>query len=138
MRYPSAAAFRRALEDRLNQQARAADQSPVRLRKGVVFQRLLARLMAVTPERWILKGAARLQRFTTVEALIDHYFDDRHYKQWPRGCYDGMVPIDPAPGTVERWIEDAIAAAGDAELFRPMVEELAFWRRSEELVAKAA
>jgi hypothetical protein len=89
-------------------------------------------------ERATAFGAARLQRFTTLDALIDHYVDDRHYKKWPRGRYDGMVPVDPKPGTVERWIEDAIAAAGDAELFRPMVEELAFWRRSQELVDKAA
>jgi hypothetical protein len=60
MRYASAAAFRRALEDRLNQQARASNQQAVRLRKGVVFQRLLARLMAVAPDRWILKGGLAL------------------------------------------------------------------------------
>jgi hypothetical protein len=61
MRYASAGAFRRALEDRLNQQGRAAGQQAVRLRKGVVFQRLLARLMAVAPDRWIiLKGGLAL------------------------------------------------------------------------------
>jgi hypothetical protein len=60
MRYASAGACRRALEDRLNQQARAARKQEVRLRKGVVFQRLLARLMAVAPDRWILKGGLAL------------------------------------------------------------------------------
>jgi hypothetical protein len=58
--YASAGAFRRALEDRLTRHARAADQSLVRLRKGVVFQRLLARLIAVAPDRWILKGGLAL------------------------------------------------------------------------------
>lgn len=77
-------------------------------------------------------------RFTTLDDLINHYFDDRHYKQWPRGRYEGMVPVDPKPGTVERWVADAIAAAGDAELFRPLVEELSFWRRSQELIGERA
>ena len=89
-------------------------------------------------ERAAAFGASQLQRFTTLDALIDHYFDDRHYKKWPRGRYHGAVPVDPVPGTVERWVEDAIADAGDAELFRPMVEELAFWRRSQELVGQRA
>jgi hypothetical protein len=60
MRYPTAAAFRRALEDRLNQRARATGQPVMRLRKNVVFQRLLARLVVVSPDRWILKGALAL------------------------------------------------------------------------------
>lgn len=60
IRYPTAAAFRRALEDRLNQRARAAGEPMVRLRKNVVFQRLLARLLVVSPDRWILKGALAL------------------------------------------------------------------------------
>lgn len=60
MRYPTAAAFRRALEDRLNQRAGATGESSMRLRKNAVFQRLLARLLAVSPDRWILKGALAL------------------------------------------------------------------------------
>jgi hypothetical protein len=60
MQYPSAAAFRRALEDRLNQRARTTAEPVMRLRKNVVFQRLLARLLVVSPDRWILKGALAL------------------------------------------------------------------------------
>ncbi len=60
MQYPTAAAFRRALEDRLNQRARTTGAPLMRLRKNVVFQRLLVRLLGVSPDRWILKGALAL------------------------------------------------------------------------------
>ena len=60
MRYASGAAFRSALEDRLRSRSRASGVGHVRLRKTVVFDRLLARLVAVAPERWFLKGALAL------------------------------------------------------------------------------
>ncbi len=60
MKYASAAAFRTALEQRLLNQSRETGTSPVRLRKTVVFDRLLARLKEVAPDRWILKGALAL------------------------------------------------------------------------------
>jgi hypothetical protein len=60
MRYPTGAAFRRALEDRLNQRARTTGEPVMRLRKNAVFQRLLARLLVVSPDRWLLKGALAL------------------------------------------------------------------------------
>ena len=60
MRYPTATAFRRALEDRLNRRARTTGESTMRLRKNVVFQRLLARLLTISPDRWILKGGLAL------------------------------------------------------------------------------
>ncbi len=60
MRYTSAAAFRAALEQRLLNQSRETGTSLVRLRKTVVFDRLLARLVAVAPGRWVLKGALAL------------------------------------------------------------------------------
>lgn len=67
MRYASAVAFRRALEMRLATHARDIGRSVVRLRKEVAFDRLLARLFAVAPERWVLKGALAL----------DYRFGDR-------------------------------------------------------------
>lgn len=60
MRYASGAAFRTALEQRLLNQSRETGAALVRLRKTVVFDRLLARLKEVAPERWILKGALAL------------------------------------------------------------------------------
>ena len=56
MRYGSASAFRTALETRLLEHSRRSGMSLVRLRKSVVFSRLLARLLAVAPHRWVLKG----------------------------------------------------------------------------------
>lgn len=60
MRYQTSAAFRRALEDRLRTLAGTSNQQTMRLRKNVVFQRLLARLLVVSPDRWILKGGLAL------------------------------------------------------------------------------
>ena len=67
MRYASAPPFRQALEARLAAASRAGGPSLARLRKEVAFDRLLARLVAVAPDRWILKGALAL----------DYRFGDR-------------------------------------------------------------
>lgn len=60
MRYESAVAFRSALETRLK-----AEQSTgvglSRLRNRVVFERLVARLLTVAPDAWILKGGFALE-----------------------------------------------------------------------------
>ncbi|HWV23047.1 MAG TPA: nucleotidyl transferase AbiEii/AbiGii toxin family protein, partial [Thermomicrobiales bacterium] len=61
MKYATAAAFRSALEARLNRQSRESGISLVRLRKLVVFDRLLARLIVLAPDRWVLKGGVALQ-----------------------------------------------------------------------------
>ncbi len=60
MRYPTPDRFRLALEDRLRTQARTSRLPIVRLRKQVIFDRLLARLLIVAPDRWILKGGLAL------------------------------------------------------------------------------
>jgi predicted nucleotidyltransferase component of viral defense system len=60
VKYRTSAAFRTALEARL----RAAQHDSVglvRLRKRVVFERLLARLHAVAPDAWVLKGGFALE-----------------------------------------------------------------------------
>lgn len=49
-----------ALEQRLLNLARETELSLARLRKTVVFDRLLARLSASAPDRWVLKGALAL------------------------------------------------------------------------------
>jgi hypothetical protein len=87
-------------------------------------------------ERAIAFGLGYLQRFAAFEALVDHYFDDRRSRRG--GKHRGMVPVDPVAGTVERWVADAIAPAGDDELNRPFVEELAFGRRAQQLIDQAA
>jgi predicted nucleotidyltransferase component of viral defense system len=60
VRYATANAFRTALETRLLARARETGVSIARLRKMVVFERLLARLLVVAPDRWHLKGALAL------------------------------------------------------------------------------
>jgi len=60
MKYATPGAFRTALERRLLTMAHEADRPVVRLRKLVVFERLLARLLVVAPDRWLLKGALAL------------------------------------------------------------------------------
>ena len=61
MRYESAAAFRVALEARLKRRSDETGISLTRLRKSVVFDRLLARLLVVAAGRWVLKGALALE-----------------------------------------------------------------------------
>lgn len=83
MRYVTAAAFRRALEARLLQQQQTG-MSLVRLRKMVVFDRFLARLLTVEPTGWALKGALALDfRFhprarTTMDMDLAHRAAEAH------------------------------------------------------------
>ena len=60
MKYEPASAFRTALEQRLLSTSRETRIPLVRLRKLVAFDRLLARLKAIAPDQWILKGAVAL------------------------------------------------------------------------------
>ncbi|MGH2782427.1 MAG: nucleotidyl transferase AbiEii/AbiGii toxin family protein [Thermoleophilaceae bacterium] len=61
MRYRDARAFRMALEQRLNTGAGGDGARLARDRKRVVFDRLLARLTATAPDRWLLKGGFALE-----------------------------------------------------------------------------
>lgn len=67
LRYRTAEAFRRALEGRLNRLSGESGRSIMRLRKEVVFDRLLARLLAAPASGWVLKGGLAL----------DYRFGDR-------------------------------------------------------------
>lgn len=60
-RYRDASALRRALEDRLKQQAADSGHDPMRLRRLVVFDRLAARLAADREGGWVLKGGAVME-----------------------------------------------------------------------------
>jgi len=60
VKYATASAFRTALEQRLLTTSRGSSVSLTQLRKLVVYDRLLARLMVVAADRWILKGALAL------------------------------------------------------------------------------
>ena len=57
MRYSTAAAFRDALEHRLNLRATERQIAVNVLRKQVAIDRILARLAVVAPGRWVVKEA---------------------------------------------------------------------------------
>lgn len=61
MKYNSASAFRRALEDRLRQQSLQSGIPLVRMRKMIAFDRFLARLFQAQPSQWVVKGGLALQ-----------------------------------------------------------------------------
>lgn len=60
MKYQDATSFRQALEQRLKDQAHGDGAFLARMRKRVAFDRLLARLAAVAPGQWLLKGGFAL------------------------------------------------------------------------------
>ena len=61
MQYASPAAFRAGLEARLLNQSREAGVDLGRLRRGVVFDRLLSRLARSGDGEWVLKGGMALE-----------------------------------------------------------------------------
>lgn len=61
MTYETAEALRTALEHRLNSRSREAGISIDRLRRRVVFERVVARLAHAEPGRWVLKGGMALE-----------------------------------------------------------------------------
>ncbi len=60
MKYATSTAFRAALDERLKAEAKRTGLGLSRLRKRVAFELFLRRLLAVSPDRWILKGALAL------------------------------------------------------------------------------
>jgi hypothetical protein len=68
VKYHDAAAFRQALEQRLKDRADGNGARLVRDRKRIAFDRLLARLLAVAPQRWLLKGGFALDLRLAVRA----------------------------------------------------------------------
>jgi hypothetical protein len=59
--YDTAAALRQAIEARLNQRAREDGVEVNRVRRGFVFERILARLEVVEPGAWVVKGGMALE-----------------------------------------------------------------------------
>jgi hypothetical protein len=71
-KYPNASSFRRALEDRLNQISKAEGIEIQRLRREVVFSRLLSRLFRSPGSPWVLKGGYAMQlRISKARATRD-------------------------------------------------------------------
>lgn len=98
MRYVDAASFRQALEQRLKHDA-AGDGARLarnRNRKRVAFDRLLARLAATAPDRWLLKGgyALDLRLRGSARTTQDVDLDWREVEQ--RHLGHRQAPLDDA------------------------------------------
>jgi hypothetical protein len=61
MTYQSAQALRTALENRLLAQSTETGASLDRLRRRVMFERIIARIQAAEPGQWVLKGGMALE-----------------------------------------------------------------------------
>ena len=61
MRYQSSVALRRALENRLGASSRETHVALARLRRRVVFERLVARLERTEPGKWVVKGGMAME-----------------------------------------------------------------------------
>lgn len=61
MTYDTPKALRMALEQRLQNQAQESGLAVDRLRRRVVFQRIVTRLQRAEPGRWVLKGGMALE-----------------------------------------------------------------------------
>ena len=70
-----------------------------------------------------------LQQFTTMAALVHHYFDDR--------CHSSLLGSkEPSAGTVEAWVKAAVLSVPTQRILIPdCIEDAAFWRRLRQLIA---
>jgi Nucleotidyl transferase AbiEii toxin, Type IV TA system len=59
--YETPAALRQAIDTRLNQRAREDGVEVNRLRRGLVFQRIMARFEGAEPGAWVVKGGMALE-----------------------------------------------------------------------------
>lgn len=98
MKYSSAAAFRRALEDRLRQLSLQSGVPLVRMRKMIAFDRFLVRLFQAQPDQWVVKGGLALQLRVGERARttkdIGLLMLDQHRGIYPRLREAGAVVLD--------------------------------------------
>jgi len=112
-RYASAAAFRAALEERLNAAARAGGRPVGRARKLVAFSRLLARLERAAPDRWVLKGGFALELRLAGQARATRDID----LDWKTSLEDATeVLIEAAALDLDDHFQFEIERIGQADL----------------------
>ncbi|HEX6389573.1 MAG TPA: nucleotidyl transferase AbiEii/AbiGii toxin family protein, partial [Solirubrobacteraceae bacterium] len=61
MSYGTPEALRTAIEARIRNESAATGLSPDRLRRRVVFQRIVTRLQRAEPGRWVIKGGMAME-----------------------------------------------------------------------------
>jgi len=92
--YATANAFRRALEDRLKQEAKLRGRPLDELRREFLFQRFLALLFSGPEGRWVLKGGASLlMRLTEARGP-----GPRIESPWSRGFRHGVERLGRVTG----------------------------------------
>lgn len=136
-KYRTAAGFRMALERHLTEHARLAAVPIVRVRKGVMFERMLARLQIVAPDRWLLKGALALDfRFGT-RARATNDMDLAHADDAARATADLIAAAAYDAGDYFRFTvqqTDRLDALEDATAVRYHVQAELADRRFEDAV----
>ncbi len=75
MTYDTPQAFRSALEQRLKNRSEETGLLLDRLRQGVLFERIVSRLEAAAPGRWVLKGGMALEVRLGDEARVTKDID---------------------------------------------------------------
>jgi hypothetical protein len=106
MRYQSSAALRRALEDRLGASSRETHVALARLRRRVVFERLVARLERTEPGRWVVKGGMAME--------VRLHDDARLTREIDLGLRDAVADAEE----LHERIVDALMIDLDADGFR--------------------
>lgn len=113
MRYATPAAFRAALEARLNAAARAGVRPVGRARKLVAFTRLLARLNHAAPDQWVLKGGFALELRLPRQARATRDVD----LDWAVSLDDATNALVEATALeLDDYFEFAIQRVGDADV----------------------
>ena len=75
MKYATGSAYRQALEERIREIHSEQNIPFVRLRKQVVFERFIARLIRYQPNHWVLKGGFALQLRLGMQARTTKHVD---------------------------------------------------------------
>jgi predicted nucleotidyltransferase component of viral defense system len=113
MRYATPAAFRAALEARLNAAAQAGERPVGRARKLVAFTRLLARLERAAPDRWVLKGGFALELRLPGRARVTRDVDI----DWGASLDDATSAlVEAAALQLDDYFEFNIQRMGDADV----------------------
>lgn len=100
MTYQSVAAFRQALEQRLLNQARDTNTDLSRLRRRVVFERILYRLTTSQPGMWVVKGGMAVELRVGDSARMTRDLDLNLRAGWggtsdAHRCLSAAVRTDP-------------------------------------------
>lgn len=100
MKYATGADFRRALETRLRTLSQRDAIPIMRLRKLIAFDRLLARLLYLEPDAWVLKGGLALQLRLGARARTTKDMD----VMWRRSVGDlHHLLVDAASLDIDDW-----------------------------------